>query len=270
MRRDELMALSVLRQIAPGLKDTIIGRGLDGLWSKLSTPGHQLSLALGDETWLQVRTPAAIDYGPHRVVLDAVREAVQTRRALRIHYCKPGGEPSERIIEPDLVRWEPAEEALYVYAWCRLRGEPRTFAIHRIVHAELTDEHFAPRREAVVEMSKAFRLWARKSTQRMVLRFSPRVAGELRERRWHATAHLTDTDDGGVVLEMDIGAPEEAERWLLGYGADVEVEAPAALAERIHDRHAEAVAPARLGTLRARRPEQPAGCVARRQTPPKP
>jgi hypothetical protein len=65
---------------------------------------------------------------------------------------------------------------------------------------------------------------------------------------------LTDTDDGGVVLEMDVGAPDELERWLLGYGADVAVEAPAALAERIRERHAEAAGPERLGMLHASRP----------------
>jgi hypothetical protein len=43
------MALSVARQMAPGLKETAIGRALDSLWSKLSTPGRQPSLALGDE-----------------------------------------------------------------------------------------------------------------------------------------------------------------------------------------------------------------------------
>jgi predicted DNA-binding transcriptional regulator YafY len=247
----------------PGLKDTMIGRGLDGLWSKLSTPGHQLNLPLGDETWLQVRAPAAIDYGPHRVVLDMVREAVRARRALRIHYRKSSGEESERVVEPTLVRWEPMEQALYLYAWCRTRCAPRTFAIHRIARAELTDEEFAPRREAVAELGKAFRLWARPGTDRVVLRFSPRVAGEIRERRWHPTASLTETPDGGVVLEMEVGAPEELERWLLGYGADVAVEAPATLAAKVHARHAEAAAP-RFGLLPARRSEGAAGAATRR------
>jgi predicted DNA-binding transcriptional regulator YafY len=254
VRPDELTALAVARKLAPGLKDTAIGRGLDSLWSKLSTTGHQQALPLDNETWFQIGAPPAIDYGPHRIVFDAVHDAVRTRRVLRIQYRKPDGEPSERVIEPAFVQWDPALEALYVSAWCRERGAQRVFALHRITRAELTDEPFAPRREAVAEMSRAYRLWARPGTQRVVLRFSPRVAGEVRERGWHRSARLTDTDDGGVVIAMEIGAPEELERWLLGYGADVQVEEPAALAEQIRQRHAEAAAPARLGTLRARRP----------------
>lgn len=258
VRPDELMALSVARQLAPGLKDTAIGRGLTSLWSKLSAPGHQAQLPLGDETWFHAGAVAPIDYGPHQIALDAVRESLRTRRALRIRYCKPDAEPSERIIEPAFAWWEAAAEALYVRAWCRTREDMRTFAIHRIAHAELTEELFALRREAVAEASNAFRLWARKTTERVVLWFSPRVAGEVRERRWHSTARLTDTDDGGVVLEMDVGAPDELERVLLGYGADVVIETPAALAERIRQRHAEAAGPERLGMLRAARPERSA------------
>jgi predicted DNA-binding transcriptional regulator YafY len=270
VRPEELTALHVARQLAPGLKDTAIGRGLASLWSKLSTPGHQPSLPLGEETWFHTSALATIDYGPHQIILDAVHAAVRTRRALRIHYRKSDGQESDRTIEPAFVHWDAAAETLYVYAWCRERCELRMLAIHRIVRAELTDEMFAPRREAVAEMSKAYRLWARPGTQQVVLRFSPRAAGEVRERVWHRSARLTDTDDGGVVLEMEIGEPEELERVLLGYAADVQVEAPAALADRIRDRHAEAAAPARFGMLRARRPEPAAGFVAPRRAPSKP
>jgi predicted DNA-binding transcriptional regulator YafY len=270
VKPDELMALCVARQIAPGLKDTAIGRALDSLWSKLSTPGRQPSLALGDETWFRVGPPAAIDYGPHQVALDAVRAAVRERRALQIRYRKPDGIESDRVIEPVLVRWDAPAEALYVFAWCRMRDEMRTFAIHRIVRAELTKEPFAPRRGAVVEMSNAFRLWSRPSVERVVLRFSRRVAGEIRERRWHPTARMTDTDDGGVVLEMEVAASDELERLLLGYGADVAIDAPVALATRVHDRHAEAIAPARLGTLRSGRTGRPAQLPVAQRAPAKP
>ena len=251
VKRDELLALFVARQLAPGLKETIVGQALDSLWGKLSTPGHQPALALGDDSWFLPRAAGAIDYGPHRVVLETIRGAIRERRALQLQYRKADGAESERVVEPAFVHWEPAAEALYVVAWCREREALRTFAVHRIVRAQLTEELFARRRDAVAEMSKAFRLWARSKTERVALRFSPRVAGEVRERRWHATACVSDTDDGGVLLEMEVGAPEELERWLLGYGADVVVEAPSSLAARIHERHAEAAGPVRLGVLRA-------------------
>ena len=248
---EELLALFVARHFAPGLKGTRIGRALDGLWSKLSTPGRQASLHFGDETWLNARVPASIDYGPHQRVLDCARDAILQRRALHIHYRTPDGAQSDRVIEPAFVRWDPAAEALYVVAWCRRREAFRTFAVHRIMSAGITAEEVAPRREVVAEMSKAFRLWAGPKVEHVSLRFSPRVAGEVHERRWHATERWTELADGGVVLEMDIAAPEELERWLLGYGADVQVEEPADLAKRIQQRHADACAPERFGAVRA-------------------
>ena len=264
---DERMALHVARRLAPGLHATVLGRALASLWTKLATPGRQPSLALGDETWLEASSPAAIDYAPHQIVVDTVRDAIRTRSALRIRYRRPGGIESERVIEPAVVSWHPAHEALYLFAWCRTRDAVRNFAIHRIVHAERTGDTFARRSQVRDQIARAFRLWPRPHTEHIVLRFSPQVADEIRERSWHASARLTDSDDGGVVLEMDISAPQELERMLLGYGPDVEIEAPAALAERVHARHAAAVANARLGTLRAR-PKPPPVAASHPLAPP--
>lgn len=52
VKSEELLALFVARHFAPGLKDTMVGRALESLWGKLSTPGRQPALALGDETWM--------------------------------------------------------------------------------------------------------------------------------------------------------------------------------------------------------------------------
>jgi predicted DNA-binding transcriptional regulator YafY len=251
-RRDELLALFVARRLAPGLRETAIGRGLDSLWTKLATPGRQPALPLGDETGFRCAAMAPIDLGPHRATIDAAREAIRARRVLHIHYRKPCGEESERAIEPAFLYWDSAAEALYLRAYCRARAAFRLFAVHRIASATPSDESFARRPDPGWEAAHAFRLWHRPSVEHVSIRFSPAVAGEISERRWHASQHLTETADGGVVLEMDVAAPEELERWLLGYGPDAQVVAPGWLADRIQRRHAQA-AGHRAGTLPAPR-----------------
>lgn len=241
VKRDELAALFAARRLTPALRE------LEALWSKLSGP-NQLALAL--DGWLDTRTPS-IDYDRHRLTLDVVKRAISERRVVQLHYRKATGEESHRLVEPAFVRWEPSLEAFYVVAWCRTRQAIRTFAIHRIVTAEPTLEGFALRRDAFDEMSKAFRLWGRSNVEHVALRFSPRVANEVRERRWHASATICDTDDGGARLELDIAAPEELERLLLGYGPDVAVEAPASLATRIRELHAACAGVDRLELRRA-------------------
>lgn len=252
VRRDEILALFLARRLAPGLKDTSFGRALDGLWSKLAAPTRQPALPLGEETSVDVPALAPIELGPHCAVIDAAREAIGARRALRVRYRRTDGTETERVIEPSFLHWSPATEALYLRAYCRERQAFRLFAVHRIASATLLDETFARRPDPEWEPARAFRLWHGANIEHVSIRFSPRVAGEICERRWHASQHLTETADGGVVLELDVAAPEELERWLLGYGPYAEVLAPTALAERIRGLHAEA-ARHRAGPLRAAR-----------------
>lgn len=240
VKEDELAALFVARRLAPGFPE------LEALWSKLSG-AKQLSLELGG--WLDTRSPS-IDYGPHRVTIETVQSAIGERCVLQLVYRDANGEESRRFVEPALVRWEPSVEAFYLVAWCRTRGAIRTFAVHRIVAADTIAERFAPRREALDEMSKAFRVWARPHVEHVSLRFTPRVAREVRERRWHASESISATAEGGVRLEMDIAAPEELERLLLGYGPDVLVEAPSSLAARIRELHAACLGAGRMGARR--------------------
>src|SRR5262245_59922281 len=60
VKRDELYALSVVRRLIPGLRETPLGRALDTLWAKLVTPGRQTMLPLGDETSFRCPTAAPI------------------------------------------------------------------------------------------------------------------------------------------------------------------------------------------------------------------
>lgn len=59
--------------------------------------------------------------------------------------------------------------------------------------------------------------------------------------------------NGGVVLELEVGAPEEVERFVLGFGPDAEVLEPPSLAARVCELHAAAAlaSAARMGALRA-------------------
>jgi predicted DNA-binding transcriptional regulator YafY len=244
--------LWVARRLAPGLGDTVFGRGLGSLYGKLAAPGPQGELALGAETSFRARAAAAIDYGPHRITLDTIRDALETRHALHIRYRRADGDESTRVIEPGFLHFEPATEGVYVRAWCRLRGEARTFAVHRILSCERLVDTVTPRRELADDLSRAFRLWARPTAQRVVLRFAARVAQEVRERAWHASQRMANLPGGGVELELTIAAPEELERTVLGFAGDVTVVTPRSLAERVQQRHAEAAAGRRLPTLRAR------------------
>jgi predicted DNA-binding transcriptional regulator YafY len=241
VKPDELYALRVVRQVISGLRDTVVGRSLDSLCAKLSSTSRQVSLPLPEDSWLVARSAGAIDYRDHGPALVTLREAIEQRHAVQLAYRKPNGEETTRVVEPAFLFWDAQLETMYVRAWCRLREAFRTFAVHRVVSATALCETFLPRPEAARALADAFRIWCGPSVVRVVLKFSPSVAAEIRERRVHSSQMLTEQSDGAVVVELHVSAPLELERWLLGFGPDVEVIEPAELSLRVQERHQQAV-----------------------------
>ena len=248
---DELLVLFAMRHLVPGLKDTVVGRALDSLWAKLAEPTRQRSLPFGDQDWLVVRSAAPIDYRPHRPVFDTLRAAIEARRVVELRYRTAHGVETVRRVEPAFLCWEGSLETLYVRAWCRLREDFRTFAVHRITGVSLASESFAARGDAATGLSQAFRIWCGPTVERVVVRFAASVAGEVRERRLHPSQVETAHEDGSLTLALEVASPEELERWLLGFGPDVEVLAPARLATRVRERHRAAARGGQATLLRA-------------------
>jgi predicted DNA-binding transcriptional regulator YafY len=238
--RNELMALFVARHLAPGLRGTSVGRSLESLWSKLANVGPQQSLPLSEVPPLSVRALPAIDYSDHRLTLDTLRDAIEKRHAVRIRYRRPDGEITERTIEPGFFHWDGAIEAMYVPSWCQLRSAIRVFAIHRILSVEPLPEMAAQSVPGRRTMERAFRVWYRDKIEHVHVLFGANVAAEIRERRWHASQRTIEGPAGGVHLHLDVSAPEELERWLLGFGPDARVIEPVRLADQINRLHAQA------------------------------
>lgn len=241
VKRDELGALDAARRLVPMLHE------LETLWMKLSGDNQ---LRLSFEPAIEGRPPT-INYTPHKITIAMLQRARRDSRVVRLVYNDASGAETTRCVEPAIVRWEPALEALYLVAWCRTRSAIRTFAVHRIVSVVDTDELFVRRAEAADELGKAYRVFARPTVEHVSLLFSAAVAREVCERLWHASQATCVLADGSVRIEMQIAAPEELERTVVGYGPDVLVEAPASLADRVRELHAASVGLERFGPRRA-------------------
>jgi predicted DNA-binding transcriptional regulator YafY len=75
-----------------------------------------------------------------------------------------------------------------------------------------------------------------------VVRFSNAWATPVRERTWHPSQRLDDTDDGGVLLTMEVGGTAELVSWILSFGPGAEVLEPASLREEVANALAGALA----------------------------
>lgn len=237
---DELLALFLARQTAGVLRGTSAGAALDRLLAKLSSgPSAQAALVPTASSSIHIGPSFAIDYRPHLRTIAVLEEAIARRRAVEARYRSPRAtSPTTRTLEPGDLFAEPSTGTLYVVCWCRLRSAVRVFAVHRFLEATLSNEPAPLRAETRSQhaLRHAFRVWHADTAHRVRLRFSPHVAEEIRERRWHRSQKLTPLVAGGIVLEMTIAEPLELERWLLGFGPDVEVLEPATLAARVRDR----------------------------------
>jgi len=247
IRPEEVAAFFALRALAQTWRGTDLGQPLDDLWAKL-TAGSTRQAALvprAAEPWMSVRSPIGIDYRAHVKTIAVFKRAIAERLVVNTRYrALSTGETSAREIEPGDLHWDPALETLYLIGWCRLRSDVRVFAVHRFQAVALTEETFAPRPHArsKAALKDAFRVWRGGHVETVRLRFGRQAAEEIRERRWHIGQHVEEVADGGLVLKLEVASSGEVQRWILGFGPDVEVLAPAGLRERVESRLADAAA----------------------------
>ena len=193
-----------------------------------------LSLDLGP-----LHTPDAAVF---RDVLLALR---RRRRALVRYKSLSSGRTTDRRIDPYHVfnlrgNW-------YVAAWDERRKAVRDFAIHRIRRITVTtDAYDVPRGfDFKKYTAEAFGIEKGGRASEVVIRFGPRQARWIRERRWHRSARIQEEIGGGLVLRLRVAETSELRRWVLQFGAEAEVLAPASLRRAVADELRAASAPYR-------------------------
>ena len=65
------------------------------------------------------------------------------------------------------------------------------------------------------------------------IRFSADQARYIKERKWSKTQKIEDQDDGSIILSMSTSGWWDIKRWILSYGAEVEVLEPEELRDHI-------------------------------------
>jgi predicted DNA-binding transcriptional regulator YafY len=149
-----------------------------------------------------------------------------TYRAMR-----DGAETRRRVSPYRLLFFEGA---FYLIGYCGLRHDVRVFALDRIQRLDLTDEPFQPPAEVILDdfLKPSFGVYLGPPTSVRV-RFTPKVAGYLTEKTWHASQKFQPQADGSVIFEAEVAGTEEIKRWILTWGAQAVVLEPPALREEL-------------------------------------
>jgi predicted DNA-binding transcriptional regulator YafY len=177
-------------------------------------------------------------YAGRRAELDAIQEAIEKQHLLRITHAKPGTEPIERVVAP-YATWY-AGGKLYLVGHCHRAEAVRSFAVARIVAAEVLDEDFDP--------DPAFDLGAfvrravgvyKGEIHDVVIELGPAVAHLAAERRLHPSQRVERLASGAARLIMRCAGLPEIASWVAGFGGKARPLAPAELVAMLEQLHRE-------------------------------
>jgi len=165
---------------------------------------------------------------------DLLEKAVRNHLQIKMKYHSlHSNEIKSRLVDPYYILNKSG--FWYFVGKCYLRSEILIFALNRILQIDLTDDEFDFPEDFDKEkyLADSFQIIREGTKQHVCLKFSPYQARWIRERQWHRTQKLTDLPDGSLRFEMDVTGLSEIKRWVLQYGAEVEVLAPEILRTEI-------------------------------------
>ena len=179
-------------------------------------------------------------YRERAEILALLTDSIGRRRTVRLSHRGLGaGAPSERLVDPLHLHLQAG--AFYLIGFCRRRGALRTFLLDRIDSTSPTGTSFMrrPGFDASKLLHGAFGPWEGRSRV-IALRFGPVAARRVAETRMHPTQRAQLRSDGGLDLSLRMPICPALVSWVLGFGSEVAVVGPAALADQVRKEHGKA------------------------------
>ena len=164
---------------------------------------------------------------------DVLAKAVSQRQQLELQYRKPGQKAEARLVDPYHLANINGE--WFLFAHDHARKDIRTFAPARIQSVAPTGKTFERAQNFSLEkrLRDSFGVHAGEGKFEVVIRFEPRAADYIREKKWHASQTLRELKGGGAELKMNLSSLGEVQRWVLSWAGEAKVMKPAELAESV-------------------------------------
>lgn len=166
-------------------------------------------------------------------LFDQIARATAGREQLVLTYRKPGQRDSEeRIVDPYHLANINGE--WFLFGFCHLRQDIRTFAPARIQDLRLSGKKFErPERFSLEQrLQDSFGVHTGNRMFDIRIQFDEFAADYVREKRWHSSQELREIP-GGIEVRLRLSSLVEVQRWILGWGGHAIVIAPAELRDTI-------------------------------------
>ena len=185
-------------------------------------------------------------YTPDPRIFAEVLSALRLRRTALVRYRSLSSDrTTNRRIRPYHIFNHRGD--WYLAAWDERRAAVRDFALHRIRRITLTTESYTIPKDFDFRRyaGDAFAIEKDERPATVVVRFGPRQARWIRDRRWHRSQRIQDRLEGGCVVRLRVAGLVEVKRWVMQFGAEAEVLAPKRLRAEVAASLAQAGAPYR-------------------------
>ncbi len=167
---------------------------------------------------------------------EALTRALKERRVLKFQYRNLDAEKAQtRMVHP--YHLGCVDNHWYLFAFDVKRQAMRTFALPRLKAPEITAERFTiPKKFNLSEHLKgSLTVFKGDADYEIVVDFDSWAADLIRGRQWHASQEVTELPKRQLRLRLRLNNIEEAERWVLSWGAHATVVRPQTLANRLQE-----------------------------------
>lgn len=234
LKTQEKRALRVLKQALEPYKSTPYFSEIKQAVDKVF---ESLPIALFEDT-----TQDLVSFEPppsaevDEMIFQTIDQAVQNKNKITMTYYSASSDQTNwRTVHP--YRLHHVQGVWYVIAFCETRNAVRSFALSRISHVTLSEHTFQPDDEFNLNdyLNDAFEMVRQETPMKVELKFSAYQARWIRERVWHASQELLPQSDDSLVVRFKSSGLDSLKRWILRYGAEVEVLQPEELRRAIRD-----------------------------------
>lgn len=239
---EEIHALMTMQHLLEGIDSGgLLGPHIKPLISRLNA-----ILGIKDDNTNELKKRIRVEViGNRSFDLDffqLVGTALLKRKRLKINYfSRSKNKISDREISPQRMIYYKGN--WYVDAWCHLTKEIRTFALDCIKKAEMFDKKASEIKDANLDkyLSSGYGIFSGKKVEWVILKFSPQRAKWVSTEKWHPKQIGIFLEDGSYELKFPYSKDTELIMDIMKYGADVKVQEPKYLKDKIHQILIEAV-----------------------------
>jgi proteasome accessory factor B len=232
----ELIALFLAEQVLQQYRGTPYAPDLARAFAKITAGlGDRITIDLGHLGSLHsFRNTAPIAIDP--LIYRDLREAYVTRRRVVMDYRTASrDELTHRAVDP--YHLASVDGQWYMIGRCHLRKAIKVFLVARVQNLEITDTTFEIPADFSIDnyLSQAFSIIRGRDgeSHHIRLRFQGHAVRYVKERIWHPSQTLEETDSGDLIVSLTVSHLREVERWALSWTPDCEVLEPDELRQRV-------------------------------------